>query len=196
MLPHRAVLPPQPPLTASHEIPHGGISCSMQNWVAIHITAGLLPRGSEDTIVKVYNTAQVLRVVFIINGRVAIVFEYNKSHAANNHLFLNVRYLPSNLGTLVFNYLAYIRPFADFLCIWIGLPYLRCNEFLFQNPRKKPKHLSFEQATAILRRLTSHFTAPMTISLYRHGPPMPYRQGPHAYPTLNALILDEDAARE
>jgi hypothetical protein len=145
------------------------IALSGEIWAAIHITAGLPPRGSEGTTVKVYNTAQVLRNVFIINGQVAIVFEYNKSRAANNHSFFIVRYLPSNLGTLVFNYLAYIRPFADFLCIRIGLPHLRCNEFLFQDPRKKQKHLSSEQATAILRRLTSHFTAPMTISLYRQA---------------------------
>lgn len=104
-------------------------------FAAMHITAGLPPRGSEGTIVKVQNTAQVLRNIFVVNGRMAIIFKYNKSRAANNRSFFIVRFLPADLGQLVFCYLAYIRPFANFLCKPVGVPQYRSNEFLFHDPR-------------------------------------------------------------
>ena len=43
-----------------------------------------------------------MRNVFIINGRVAIVFEYNKLRAMNHHSFYIVRYLPNALGIAVY----------------------------------------------------------------------------------------------
>lgn len=70
--------------------------------------------------------------VFIINGCVAIVFEYNKSRAANNHLFYIVRYLPNALRRAVYQYLVYIQLFIDFLYRQLSLAHL-CStlEFLF-----------------------------------------------------------------
>ena len=138
-------------------------------FAAMHITAGLPPRGSEGTTVKVENTAQVLRNIFIVNGRMAIIFEYNKSRAANNRSFFIVRFLPADLGQLVFCYLAYIWLFSNFLCKQVGVPHYRSNEFLFPDPRRKQKHMSSLQATEILRHLTHHMATPMTISLYRQA---------------------------
>lgn len=120
-------------------------------FAAVHITAGLPPCGSKGIIVKVQNTAQVLRNIFIVNGCMALIFKYNKSHAANNHSFFIVRFLTPKLGQLVFCYLAYIRPFANFLCKQVGIPQYRSNEFLFPDPKRKQKHMSSVQATAILR---------------------------------------------
>jgi hypothetical protein len=51
-----------------------------------------------------------------------IITSYNKARASNNHAFYIVRYLPPGLDTSVFKYLAYIRPFVDFLARRLDLP--------------------------------------------------------------------------
>jgi hypothetical protein len=83
--------------------------------------------------------------------------------------FFVVRYLPQALSCLFYQYLVYIRPFLDFLYSQLGLAALRSTEFLFRDPGQKKKHLSSIQATVILRRLTSHFPTPITLSLYRQA---------------------------
>ncbi|KFZ18998.1 hypothetical protein V502_03895 [Pseudogymnoascus sp. VKM F-4520 (FW-2644)] len=138
-------------------------------FAAVHLTSGLPGRGSEVTAVKVCNTEQSLRNVFVLNGQIIIVFEYNKASASNNHSFYIVRYLSAELGRLVFQYLAYVRPFASFLSQRVGLVKGRHPEFLFPDPGKRHKHLSSVQATQILRRITSHLPVPMTLSLYRQA---------------------------
>ena len=84
-------------------------------FAAVHFMSGLPGRGSEVTAVKVCNTEQSMRNVFVLNGQIIIVFEYKKASSSNNHSFYIVRYLPAELSSLVFKYLAYVRPFASFL---------------------------------------------------------------------------------
>lgn len=136
-------------------------------FTAIHVTAGLPARGPEITTIKTSNTAQVLRSIFVLNGRFFIVFEYNKTRRTTNQSFYVVRYLPPKLGVLLYQYLVYVRPFADFLCRQLGFPHLHSSEFLFPDPKRRGKHLGSPQATQILRQATQHFPTPMTLALYR-----------------------------
>jgi hypothetical protein len=63
-------------------------------FAAVHLTAGLPGRGTEIGSVRVSNTMQALRNVFVRNGRIMIIISYNKARASNNHAFYVVRYLP------------------------------------------------------------------------------------------------------
>jgi len=144
-----------------------GAQLSNDIFVAAHVTAGLPARGTEITSVKVYNTDQVLRNLFVLNGRFMIVFEYNKLKATNHRSFYVVRYLPSKLSNLLYQYLVYVRPFMDFLCTQLKIDHLRSAEFLFLDPRRKTKHLSSTQATAAFRHATGQFPTQMTLSFYR-----------------------------
>jgi hypothetical protein len=49
---------------------------------------------------------------------------------------------PPSLDTSVFKYLAYIRPFVDFLARRLNLPQYQSREFLFPDPKLKNKHIS------------------------------------------------------
>ncbi|OBT97666.1 hypothetical protein VE01_04422 [Pseudogymnoascus verrucosus] len=69
-----------------------GAQLSNEIFTSVHVIAGLLARGLEITAVRVCNTEQAIRNVFIINGRVAIVFEYNKLRATNNHSFYIINF--------------------------------------------------------------------------------------------------------
>lgn len=142
---------------------------NIEIFAAIHLTASLPGRGPEITSTKVYNTEQVMRNVIFREGRLLLVTEYNKARASNNYAFYIVRYLPPRLAELVYMYLVYIRPFVNFLAAQLKLPHLYATEYLFSDPRDKRKHLSTSQATDILRRLTSVFPTPMSLSLYRQS---------------------------
>ena len=72
-------------------------------------------RATEVNIVKWQNTAYVVRNVYIRQGRVILIFEYNKTQAYTSESFYVVRVLPSSVSRLWFLYLTYIRPFVDCL---------------------------------------------------------------------------------
>jgi hypothetical protein len=138
-------------------------------FAAIHLTAGLPPRGTEITSIRIHNTAEVMRNLIFREGRLLLVIGYNKARASNHHAFYTVRYIPRRLAVLVFLYLVYIRPFVDFLAAQLRFPHLRGTEYLFPDPRNKQKHLSTSQATDVLKRLTQRFPTSMTLSLYRQS---------------------------
>jgi hypothetical protein len=128
-----------------------------------------LPGAPEITTIKVHNTEQAIRNVFVLNDRFLIVFEYHKAQTVTHHAFYVVRYLTLELSLALYQYLVYIRPFADFLRSQLGLGHLRSNEFLFEDPHRKKRHLSPVQATDILRRVTASFPTTMTLALYRQA---------------------------
>jgi hypothetical protein len=134
-----------------------GLQLSDELFAAVHLTAGLPARGSEITTLKVRNTDQVLRNIFILHGRIIIVYEYNKTRSSNNHSFFVVQYLPQALSCLFYQYLVYIRPFLDFLYSQLGLAALRSTEFL-SRPEKEAlvKYSIYSNSSA------SYFTLPYT----------------------------------
>ncbi|EFZ03297.2 tlh3 [Metarhizium robertsii ARSEF 23] len=146
-----------------------GAELSTKAFSAVHITAGLPGRGTEMTTIRLRNTKLAIRNLFIREGRAIIVISYTKARSSNNHAFYIVRYLPDDLGLSVVVYLAYIRPFLDFLANQLGLPHYHSNEFLFLDPKHKERHLSTTQATESLRDLTRTLQTPWTISLYRQA---------------------------
>jgi hypothetical protein len=61
------------------------------------------------------DTAAVQRNIFICQGQVLLVFSYNKASQSSNNSFFIVRVPCAVVGKCLFLYLAYIRPFSDFL---------------------------------------------------------------------------------
>ncbi|KAJ4217439.1 hypothetical protein NW757_014639 [Fusarium falciforme] len=140
-------------------------------FAAFHLTTGLPGRGTEVASIRLRNTKLAIRNLFIREGQVLIIISYNKARASNNYAFYTVRYLPNSLGLYVFVYLAYIRPFLDFLANQLQLSQYLSTEFLFPDPDPKhaKRHLTPVQATKALRSLTRHLRTPWTLSLYRQA---------------------------
>ena len=83
--------------------------------VYIHLTRGLPGRGTEVTTIKWCNTRQTMRNIFVCHGQLMVVIEYNKNRASTNNSFYVARILPSLVSQILFQYLAYVRPFCDAL---------------------------------------------------------------------------------
>ena len=72
-------------------------------------------RSPEVTTIKYQNSRQVMQNVFVHNGRLAIITEYHKARSHTNHAFYVVRVLPQLVSEIIFQYLAYVRPFTNSL---------------------------------------------------------------------------------
>ncbi|KAL5611084.1 hypothetical protein FOBRF1_007201 [Fusarium oxysporum] len=166
----------KPFATASHWCPDTclaylnlGLDLNKSAFAALQISGGLPGRGSEVTSIRCVNTELTMRNVFFYGGRMIIVISYNKARASNNYSFYIVRYLPANLSLSLLKYLAMIRPTIDFLSTALKMPHYKCNEFLFQDPSGRQKHLSSAQASGILKYLTRDLVTPWTLFLYRQA---------------------------
>jgi hypothetical protein len=82
---------------------------------AIHVSSGMPARGEELRVLRWADTAAVQRNIFICQGRVMLVFSYNKASQNSNNSFFIVRVPCPAVERCLFFYLAYIRPFSDFL---------------------------------------------------------------------------------
>jgi hypothetical protein len=56
-----------------------------------------------------------MRNIFVYNGRLITVIEYNKTRASTNNSFYIVRVLPLVVSKILFQYIAYVRPFCEAL---------------------------------------------------------------------------------
>jgi hypothetical protein len=83
--------------------------------LCLHFTGGLPGRGTEVATIKWCNTRQVSRNVFVYHGRLILVLEYHKARAITNNSFYVVRVLPKAVSQILFQYLAYVRPFVEAL---------------------------------------------------------------------------------
>jgi hypothetical protein len=81
----------------------------------IHFTGGIPGRGTEVTTIKWCNTRHVMRNVFVYQGRLVIITEYTKARGRMNKSFYIVRFLPLLVSQILFQYLVYVRPFAEAL---------------------------------------------------------------------------------
>jgi hypothetical protein len=83
--------------------------------VCIHFTGGMPSQGTEICPIMWCNTQTAIRNVIILHGQVLIVIEYQKAQRTTNKAFYVVRALPPAVGKLLFYYLAFVRPFAEYL---------------------------------------------------------------------------------
>lgn len=136
--------------------------------VCLHFTGGLPGRGTEITTIRWCNTRQSLRNIFVHNGRLVIVIEYNKTRASTNHSFYVVRVLPLVVSEMLFIYLAYIRPFCDALAHQLKLEQRALsNHYLFTSPDRI--YSSDTLSKAIHRESTEAGASLLTIATYRQA---------------------------
>jgi antitoxin component of RelBE/YafQ-DinJ toxin-antitoxin module len=88
---------------------------------SIHVTSGMPARGEELRVLRWADTAAVQRNIFICQGRILLVFAYNKASQNSNNSFFVVRVPCALVERCLFLYLAYIRPFSDFLSRQLNL---------------------------------------------------------------------------
>jgi len=82
----------------------------------IYLTAGQAPRGTELLCVEHRNGPSTLRGVYVHAGQMVIITRHHKARRATNNEFQVARYLPAEVGAIVYRYLVFIRPFVDMLC--------------------------------------------------------------------------------
>ncbi|KAF7944511.1 hypothetical protein EAE96_010902 [Botrytis aclada] len=80
--------------------------------VCIHFVGGMPGRMTEIASIRYRNTRQVMRNIFVHNGKLAIITEYHKARSRTNHAFYVVRILPQLVSQMLFQYLVYIQPFT------------------------------------------------------------------------------------
>ena len=83
--------------------------------LAIYLTGGQPARGTELGSIKYCNTGLSSRNIFIYKGVVCYTTEYVKARSTTGFSHYVVRFLPKNVGEMVLIYLAFIRPFTNFL---------------------------------------------------------------------------------
>ena len=81
----------------------------------IHLTSGMPARGQELRMIRWADSLASQRNVFVFQGKIVLVFSYNKASTHHNNSFYVVRAPCPAIQNALFVYLAYIRPFCDFL---------------------------------------------------------------------------------
>jgi hypothetical protein len=82
---------------------------------SIHVSSGMPARGEELRVPRWADTAAVQRNIFICQGWILLNFSYDKASQNSNNSFFVVRVPCALVEKCLFLYLAYIRPFNDFL---------------------------------------------------------------------------------
>lgn len=100
----------------------------------IHVLGGLPARGTEIATVQYCNSQLSLRNVYVRDGLVLILIEYNKTEGVTEEPKIIGRYLPWRLSRLLVMFIADVIPFAEFLEVQIGRGVNRSRStFLFQS---------------------------------------------------------------
>lgn len=100
----------------------------------IHVLGGLPARGTEIATVQYCNSQLSLRNVYVRDGLVLILIEYNKTEGVTEEPKIIGRYLPWRLSRLVVMFIADVIPFAEFLEVQLGRGVNRPRStFLFQS---------------------------------------------------------------
>lgn len=81
----------------------------------LYIPSGMPARTEELQLIRWADTVTVQRNIFVLQGRMMLVFSYNKATTVLNKSFYIVRFPCPIMNWVLFLYLTYIRPFSDFL---------------------------------------------------------------------------------
>ena len=126
-------------------------------------------RGKELRMIRWADTAAVPRNVFVYNGRITLVFSYNKATTKSNNSFYVVRFPCPTIEKVLFMYLAYIRPFSDFLVHQLQIVRETCsNPHLFTLYKDANACFSAAACTKSFLQSTPESPTPLTMKRYRH----------------------------
>ena len=108
------------------------------------------------------------RNVFVFQGKIVLVFSYNKASTHHNNSFYVVRAPCPAIQNALFVYLAYIRPFCDFLTRQLEVVRsTSTNVHLFTLHNSASGCFSTEHCNKSLQEATPESPLPLKIRLYR-----------------------------
>ena len=137
-------------------------------FAAVHTSSGMPARSEELRMIRWADTAAVPRNVFVYNGWIMLVFSYNKATTKSNNSFYVVRFPCPTIEKVLFMYLAYIRPFSDFLVHQLQIVRETCsNPHLFTLYKDPNACFSAAACTKSLLQSTPESPTPLTIKRYR-----------------------------
>ncbi|GAB7336844.1 hypothetical protein MBLNU13_g00015t1 [Cladosporium sp. NU13] len=138
-------------------------------FAAIHLTSGMPARGEELRLIRWANTPAAPRNIFVHNGMVILVFSYNKAATNHNNSFYIVRRPCPTVERILFIYLAYVRPFSDFLFRELSENYgTSPNKHLFTRHDWDSACFNSDACLRCLQKSTTDSPIPMTMRRYRH----------------------------
>lgn len=130
-----------------------------------------MPAQSEELrLLRWADTAAVPRNIFIYQGRIILVFSYNKATTISNRSYYIVRFPCPIICQSLFFYLAYIRPFTDFLARQLHTVEgsVSTNPHIFTRYDSRTGCFSTDTCLRSLQLSTKSCPIPLTIQVYRH----------------------------
>ncbi|KAJ4065542.1 hypothetical protein NW761_015265, partial [Fusarium oxysporum] len=119
------------------------------------MTGGGQPRGPDLLHILLRNCGTAERGLYVYNGFVIYLTRSHKAKRSTNREFVVARFLPIQVGHIVYRYLVYIRPFVDMLARE-QYPYIReCSWYMFRyrfEPDSSP--WATERLTGIIKCYT------------------------------------------
>ncbi|KJZ69022.1 hypothetical protein HIM_11581 [Hirsutella minnesotensis 3608] len=81
----------------------------------LDLLGGQKPRGSELLSLYCVNGQHGPRAIYVYNASMIYIVRHHKAKSTTNCEFIVARFLPVEVGHVLFNYLVYVRPFIDML---------------------------------------------------------------------------------
>lgn len=136
---------------------------------SVYITSRMPARGEELWVLLWADTAAVQRIIFICQGRILLVFAYNKASQNLNNSFFVVRVPCALVERCLFLYLAYIRPFSDFLSRQLNLinAGVLTNPYLFTAYDTLLSCFNLSACLKLLQQLTLECLILLNFQIYR-----------------------------
>jgi len=137
-------------------------------FAAVHLTSGMPARGEELRMIRWANTIATPRNVFVFEGKIILVFAYNKANTNHNNSFYIVRAPCAAVQRILFIYLVYIRPFCDFVSRQAQIVTTPVtNQHVFAKHTSAAGCFSSAACLRSLRHSTPEFPIRLDLRLYR-----------------------------
>ena len=104
-------------------------------------TGGGPPRSTELLDIRVRNHGSAERGFYIYNGSMFYLTRSHKAKRSTNREFIVARFLPIQVGHIIYKYLVYIRPFVDMLAREQNPSLIECSPYFFgaeESPTANP----------------------------------------------------------
>jgi hypothetical protein len=121
----------------------------------MYLTSGQLPRSPELVSLRYKNGPCTPRGIYVYNGYMIYLVRHHKAKRTTNREFIVARYLPVQIGHLLYKYLVFVRLFIENLTYELGLNADTYLSFLFNTVMTPESKL---WATSQLTKVIKHAT--------------------------------------
>ncbi|KAH8749809.1 hypothetical protein BGZ57DRAFT_1019545 [Hyaloscypha finlandica] len=120
----------------------------------LYSLGGQVPRGPELFSIECQNGPLTERGIYVYNGYMVYIIRHHKAKRSTNREFNVVRFLPVQVGHILYKYLVYIRPFINML----HDEYFHASDFAAPSPRQRllfqSKHMGQPVSSRLFRQIT------------------------------------------